>query len=931
MATLPSVSSPRGASPRRRRVPEPPLRYRVPAPPPGRRSPPRQREPPRPRRPIPGSRPPPSELAIAAAAVAGAGTGFAALTCDTWRALGDAATAAAAAAPPRSAESLEYERDRYEGSSDCAAHHVQVKLWMDGFAGELSEFRSPSTCAEVVLNRVLAATAGLPQPHRLRTAACFQLTERVSPLLGRYTPWVDHLCRELHRAIFLARPIPAGRSSLARLKATPAAERRQSHITYFEAFEELAERCKSVEFKASTMEEQMEQRARVLQRAIRAWQATFLRRVLKDWRALSQRSRQLRLKYRQIFLQNLGRGRMQAAWRNWEVYCDKMRLREAADTVCSTTKATRQIRSNIDVTLKELGNMLQRINDVEEETAEQRNRHGQLLLEMKAAQDRLQRQRTQLEHIKFVAESFISALIRNPDEFEARQRHAHLLGEPPPVNADFLVRWANSLIKKTSFAKEGAIGDIFALARGVKPFVYLLRGVAPALCSEGWVVRVNAEVDPGKRAAIVLDKCGEMQVSTYVTVDDVVSGRPEMVHALLAHIFRRFADTRPLGMQRTPIWTEGCGQRGDGSSLPTGPARSVEQLRDRWMYVQGANAAWEKRSADAVAEATAVVTEAARDYIERQPLTARQEQERVLYAGAPLAAVAELLPGQNSKQSAYDELVRALHDRCDLLKRVFKFYCSSGDIQKAGTSSLPRQRSTGKDGPASHTTMSRAELTRFATDCKLLGKGRMQRTALDRIFTKILGARQGAEDGIDADAELSANEFTAALCHLAMNFAPKHLSVPDRVVRFLDREIEPRACGSVVDHFKELTCRPGIRTCLRKYGAELTKIFVHYACQNKDLGRDDSTMDLGEWKTFVRGANLLDSLLKERDAQAIIFRLQDEEEGGGELTLSYTQFCEAVVALTFYKVPCPFEPLPQRVSTFVLRLVANLRGQVRGL
>eukprot|EP01065_Artemidia_motanka_P029875 TRINITY_DN35943_c0_g1_i1.p1 TRINITY_DN35943_c0_g1~~TRINITY_DN35943_c0_g1_i1.p1 ORF type:complete len:984 (+),score=267.05 TRINITY_DN35943_c0_g1_i1:48-2954(+) len=895
------------------------------------------------------------------------------LNCDTFLAVdeADAADAAAAAAAGMPA-------DVGPDATSASAHSLQVRQWMDSFVQENAEFKSPSNYAQIALGRILRTTEDLPRPHRLRAEATLQLLERTTGMFSGYSKLLDSIRSELIGSVYLPRPVAAVQQPRSgRAQGSQPANFRRAHLTYFEAFEEIEWRYRQVEFKARTMEEQMDRRARVLQRAIQSWQIQLKRKTFRDWRSFVVRQAQLRDKYRKMFTHNVQRARLQAAWRNWEATVERLKLQEATQAVKDTTLSTLNAKEAIEQLMREMGERLGRLADAERAVSLQKQAIAQAQQSKRSGDTKINRIRLGRAHLALVASVFLCSLERSHFEFQAREESSSLLGIKD-AGIDFLIAWAKDLIGRTSFAAEGQIRDFAAQVRTVKIYVYLLRAMAPVQCSEGWVVRVNSEVDPARRAEIVLEKAREMGVDTVVTPQDIINGLPELNHLLLAQLFQCFADRRPLGRSPPMLWDKGTlAERGatrdvkgkvsgrkrlveatqkrrDREDTASGPtvqslhadavqaAQDVESdrqsspvpvdaLRAKWKQMAGANNAWELRSVEVLAEARAGLVDAARRGGERPQLTAKQEQEMQQYTRVPVHFVAEFLPPPPDQTSAHDQLIRLLDTRGELLKKVYRFYCTSGDIAMAARQGTLVKQQKGAEG--SLNTMSRAELYRFVHDCKLLGK-RLKRPQLDALFTKVVALRRGADGGDQSyDSELIPVEFTALLCHLSNLLFRRtdDQSIAERVARLLDTEVGPRACSSEVDTFRAMIYRPDVQRTLREHRDELTRTFLHFACQSKELGRrDDSTMDLDEWKAFIKTGSLIDSVFNERASKAVFLRLQDDE-GEEEVSLSYAQFCEALVAIACYKVPSPFEPLTQRLKTFLQKLRANLHGKVRGI
>ena len=264
----------------------------------------------------------------------------------------------------------------------------------------------------------------------------------------------------------------------------------------------------------------------------------------------------------------------------------------------------------------------------------------------------------------------------------------------------------------------------------------------------------------------------------------------------------------------------------------------------------------------------------------------------------------------------------------------------------------------GDDGDA--TSMSLSEFWEVVRDCELMkATGEMAAIKKD-TFNRIFERADALEDIAEADgnsgiatgvgdAEITPDGFVNALIEIALRKFKKEISWSKRFDLLLTKSILPKACRTNSDSFRKDISQDDVQAVFKKYSEKLRAVFEFYANQKKKRvkkeakkkgGGDESSgsgneldMGLPEWIKWCKDFKLITRSSDMRHDFGEEFALKvfrnvqaggddpDADEaggvGGGDDSLIYLEYLEALAAVACFKLVNPYVPLATRLEQFL--------------
>eukprot|EP00999_Lentomonas_sp_LEN2_P002685 NODE_55_length_2744_cov_100.900267_g36_i0.p1 GENE.NODE_55_length_2744_cov_100.900267_g36_i0~~NODE_55_length_2744_cov_100.900267_g36_i0.p1 ORF type:complete len:853 (+),score=157.93 NODE_55_length_2744_cov_100.900267_g36_i0:103-2661(+) len=275
---------------------------------------------------------------------------------------------------------------------------------------------------------------------------------------------------------------------------------------------------------------------------------------------------------------------------------------------------------------------------------------------------------------------------------------------------------------------------------------------------------------------------------------------------------------------------------------------------------------------------------------------------------------------------------QVLNKHVQELKKIFVFYANLDNTVDAAQG-------------GAH-VISSGEYWRFCLDAKLVNSGPLKKPILEKIFKKAnansdtietsgeLADAKEVDFGINPASELTPLEWVECLIRMAHVLYPQKPQLADRVKDMLEFKVLPNACSTNVDGFRQQIYKSHVQRVLAQYNIQLQRVFRFYA---KVRTATDCDMSTAEFLVFLRECKLVDSTLNPPAVEEIFYTMQergDEAAGGGEATMVYREFLEALVAVCTYKIPAPWIPLHDRLQAFFQKclfppLYANAKLKLR--
>ncbi|GMF43267.1 unnamed protein product [Phytophthora fragariaefolia] len=334
----------------------------------------------------------------------------------------------------------------------------------------------------------------------------------------------------------------------------------------------------------------------------------------------------------------------------------------------------------------------------------------------------------------------------------------------------------------------------------------------------------------------------------------------------------------------------------------------------------------------------------------------------VLVAGSSMAPVVP----ERDVDIATAAVRRALLAYSKDLSDIFKHYSASGGAGSLAAMSLTEFNKFIKDcfNGDKHVTPDMAESIYKAAlqleSLSTLGPNETTATSLVPSAT-LTTATATTNDDPSADAadeegpELSGRQFADALVRIAaVKYAPMPaprasgkgvharaapvpvLPLDERFRLLMEQDILPHALRSQRELFRAEVAEPKVREVLQRHKPVLQRVFRYYASMHT-LREQNSTLSLAAFIVMARDCKLIGSFVTEHTLKQVLVNLQRDEgisssppptpgafSTEAELELlraDFSDFQEALAALTEYVVCNPYVPLHKRIDQFLQEML----------
>ncbi|KAL4095678.1 hypothetical protein PRIC1_009051 [Phytophthora ramorum] len=296
---------------------------------------------------------------------------------------------------------------------------------------------------------------------------------------------------------------------------------------------------------------------------------------------------------------------------------------------------------------------------------------------------------------------------------------------------------------------------------------------------------------------------------------------------------------------------------------------------------------------------------------------------------------------------------RALLGYSKDLNDIFKHYSASGGAGSLAAMSLTEFNKFIKDcfGADKHITPEVAE-TIYKAALQLNAPPTSDTNVASSVtatpsMSVAKGADTGSDDTTEEEQELSGRQFADALVRLAaVKYAPvpaprakgSHaraapvptLPLDERFRLLMEQEILPHALRSQRELFRAEVAEPKVREVFQRHKPVLQRVFRYYASMHA-LREQNSTLSLASFIVMARDCKLIGSFVTEHTLKQVLVNLQRDDDNSptpgpgaanteAELELlraDFSDFQEALAALTEYVVCNPYVPLHKRVDQFL--------------
>ena len=818
-------------------------------------------------------------------------------------------------------------------AGDDTAERVQVQSWLDSFRIEKNFYSSMTACAELFYAKVLSATEHLQEPNLLRTASCMMLIEQIICLFGRYKPLMVSLCNHLYAAIFVKEEGFEDTPQDMDEGLEQILSKKYIKKTYFGVYTELLKRYNKLVEKTANTERSLEVISAVLERAITLWQKKWIGDVFRQWRDQRQRRRTYLKRVAEGFAANIAMVKKKRAIRNWVAMdeYEQKRLNEEGKTKAGSL--VEKLQNERETLLDELESLRRIVEAKDIKINIILSENKSLKIEKKRVLERCIEWQRQAARLSSIVSNTSQELCSAHFDWLARKRVENLV-HLPGAGCEFLVQWAKELIAR--YCEDNTCRDFLFEAPTGKPYLYLLRSVAPSHCSEVWLIRNLSESDPHKRCAAVISLAKKLGVHTAILPEDLLSASLQFNYIFLAQIFRRFAQPE-LGAESYPrLW---CDATFNKHMTEEKRHESPETIQpDEWQQRLEAhrlqNQMWRMKLSQVTMTLEAEITESLRHDSKKTTVSSEEEQTKLAqFYDLPIVSYADLLTalsGDAKTKDVHVDVIRCLRLQVRNIRNVYKFY-SARDvyIPSLDEETDPIQR------------LSNAQFQIFCEDCNippgLIPDPAAMSSRLEQ--NSLMQERDAKTDYLVGPAE-----FSLVLVYIAFKMYDDEEFV-DRVRKFIAEVVVPNAQASSLDTFRNDVADQEVQSVFHTFWVPLKRIFAKYSMKEEQqrlapksprgVSRSRSTQNLAVpepkdsmsfelWEDFVRDYDLFDGLLDSSAVLLTFHNVQDDSEDGSSTMLDYGEWTDALVAIAIFKNPSPFEPLSTRVNRF-LRTTLRLK------
>lgn len=213
----------------------------------------------------------------------------------------------------------------------------------------------------------------------------------------------------------------------------------------------------------------------------------------------------------------------------------------------------------------------------------------------------------------------------------------------------------------------------------------------------------------------------------------------------------------------------------------------------------------------------------------------------------------------------------------------------------------------------------------------------------------------GTEAVDEEEPELSGRQFADAIVRLAaVKYAPMPapraagrgaharaapapaLPLDERFRLLMEQDILPHALRSQRELFRAEVAEPKVREVFQRHKPVLQRVFRYYASMHA-LREQNSTLSLAAFIVMARDCKLIGSFVTEHTLKQVLVNLQRDDGNSSSppptpgalsteaelemLRADFSDFQEALAALTEYVVCNPYVPLHKRVDQFLQEML----------
>ncbi|KAF1318924.1 hypothetical protein FI667_g13467, partial [Globisporangium splendens] len=163
--------------------------------------------------------------------------------------------------------------------------------------------------------------------------------------------------------------------------------------------------------------------------------------------------------------------------------------------------------------------------------------------------------------------------------------------------------------------------------------------------------------------------------------------------------------------------------------------------------------------------------------------------------------------------------------------------------------------------------------------------------------------------------EMVGKEFVDALIRIAaVKFS--EMSLEERFHALMEQHIVPNALHSQSEIFRTEVSSPKARAVFQKHKPTLQRIFRYYTSMTM-LREQQSIVGLRELVVLAKDCKLIGSFVTKHILKQVLVNLQQDVGFEDDLRADFSDFLEAIAALTEYVICNPYVPLYKRVEQFI--------------